>query len=141
MRQRGRKSAAELELSVIKAETAFRPPAPSDLTPEQADEWRSVVNRMPADWFSAENTALLSQLCRHVVAARRCAQLIAAAEASDDFTIESYDRLLKMQERETRACATLAVKMRLAQSTRMRPETASTAISRDPGVRRPWEGY
>jgi hypothetical protein len=92
---------------------------------------------MPADWFSRENAGL--QYCRHVVAARRVAQLVRQQEASDEFIIEDYDRLLKMQERESRACASLAVKMRLTQSTRLRAETAATAIAREPPGRRPWD--
>src|SRR5206468_1460071 len=123
----------------IRAETAFRPQPPAELSEEQAEQWRNVVDRMPVGWFSAENTALLCQLCRHVVAARRCAQLIAAEEASDEFSIENYDKLLKMQERESRACASLATRMRLTQSTRMRAERAAVEMAKHPEGLRPWE--
>lgn len=116
MEGRGRKSAASL--SVISAggiETVRRPEPPEELSDEQAEEWRAVVNRLPADWFPRETHGLLSQYCRHVVAARRVAQLIDAAEAAEQFDIEEYDRLLKMQEREGRALSSLATRMRISQ--------------------------
>jgi hypothetical protein len=56
-------------------EIVQRPDAPYDLTDEQSEEWRAVVT-MPPDHFMRGNYALLSQLCRHVVSARRIAQLI-----------------------------------------------------------------
>ena len=81
MGTRGRKSSAELSiLTMPTLETIMRPDAPYDLTDEQADEWRAVVNRMPADWFPRETHGMLTQYCRHVVAARRVAQLVAQAE-------------------------------------------------------------
>jgi phage terminase small subunit len=137
MEKRGRKSVAEL--SVIRAETAFRPRPPSDLSPEQATEWKEVIARLPAGWISRENEAILTQYCRHIVAARRIAQLITHAEGGKEFTIAGYDRLLKMQERESRACASLAVKLRLAPSTRLRAETAARMIAHNPNGPKPWD--
>lgn len=118
MGARGRTSSAAL--SVISPEgivTIRRPEPPRDISDEQADEWRAVVNRMPADWFPRETHAVLAQYCRHVVAARRVAQLIADAEANEDFDIGAYDKLLKCQEREGRALSALATRMRLTQQT------------------------
>ena len=116
MGSRGRKSAAAL--AVVTAETVerlARPQPPAEPTSEQAEEWRSVVSRLPAEWFPRETWGLLAQYCRHVVAARRIAQLIAEHEAGEDFDVEKYDTLLKMQEREGRALSSLATRMRLTQ--------------------------
>jgi hypothetical protein len=102
MGTRGRRSAASL--TVIGAggiETHRRPEPPSDLSDEQAAEWRSIVARMPADWFGRETQPLLAQYCRHVVSSRRVQQLVAAIEADEDFDIAAYDKALKMQARET----------------------------------------
>ncbi len=63
MGTRGRKSAAEL--GVIQG-IPERPDAPDELTPEQAEEWRAVVDRMPVDWFRREIWPLLCAYCRHV---------------------------------------------------------------------------
>jgi hypothetical protein len=101
VRQRGRKSAAALTvISSSGVETVRRPEPPTELTDEQADEWRAVVMRLPADWFPRETHALLTQYCRHVVAARRVAQLIEGAEGAAEFDVETYERLLRMQEKE-----------------------------------------
>lgn len=134
MRTRGRKSVASLAVAVSPIETTERPDAPYDLTDEQTQEWWAVVNRMPADWFPRETHGMLSQYCRHVVAARRVAQLIAKAEKAKSLDVSDYDRLLKMQEREGRAISSLATRMRISQQAtfdkeRKKPKT----------VTKPWE--
>lgn len=137
MKQRGRQSAAASALAVITGpvETIARPDAPYDLTDEEADEWRKVVNRLPADWFPAETHALLGQYCRHVIAARRIAQLIAAELQSEKLDLGAYDSLLKMQERESKIIGTLATRMRITQQSTMRVET----IKKPKQVAKPWE--
>jgi hypothetical protein len=87
-----------------------------ELTGEQRAEWLAIVSCLPPNWFPRQAYPLLVQYCRHVVASRRIAQLVEIEEGSDAFDPESYDRLLKMQERETKALAALAVKMRLSRS-------------------------
>jgi hypothetical protein len=136
MGTRGRKSAASLSVSLASpVETIARPDAPYDLTDEQTAEWWAVVNRMPADWFPRETHGMLAQYCRHVVSARRVAQLIAAHEATDPLDLDGYDKLLKMQEREGRAISSLATRMRISQQATVRAESA-----RKPSmVKKPWE--
>lgn len=125
MKQRGRKSAAALDVERLPSvEVIDRPDAPYDLTDEQAQEWWAVVNRLPADWFPRETHGMLAQYCRHVVAARRVAQLIAKAEKRKTLDVEEYDRLLKMQEREGRAISSLATRMRISQQATVRHESA-----------------
>ena len=135
MGTRGPRSSASL--SVISAGTVQavrRPDAPGELTDEQAGEWASIVSRLPADWFPRETHGMLAQYCRHVVSARRVAQLIADCEASEGFDVENYDRLLKMQEREGRALSSLATRMRLSQ------QTTYDKSKKKPGqTRKPWE--
>jgi len=130
MAARGRKSAASLELpSPSKIEVVARPDAPYDLSNEESEEWWAVVNRMPADWFGREAQAMISQYCRHVVSSRRVAEMLIAlnkevsekvkADKSKSVGIllssaKAMDRLLKMQERESRAIASLATKLRIS---------------------------
>ena len=135
MRQRGRKSAASLEVVSSNVAPIERPPAPDDLTDEQAEVWQKITSRMPADWFPAETWPLLGMYCRHVVAARRVAQLIAQAEESPDLEVETLDRLYKMQERESRAMSSLATRMRLTQQS-----TYDKSRRKPIQVRKPWEG-
>ena len=135
MDQRGRKSAASLAVVGAGAiDAVSRPEAPHDLTKEQAAEWREIVDRMPAEWFPRETHGLLAQYCRHLVAARRVGQLVAMAEAADDFDVDEYDKLLKMQEREGRAISSLATRMRLTQQTTYDKSKKKPAVSK-----RPWE--
>lgn len=136
MKTRGRTSAAALEVATVagKIETVQRPDAPYDLTDEQSAEWWAIVNRMPADWFPRETHGLLAQYCRHVVAARRVAQLVDQAEKESEFDINAYDQLLKIQEREGRALSSLATKMRISQQT-----TYDKSKKKPPSGRMPWE--
>ena len=118
-----------------------RPDAPYDLTDEQVDEWRAVVNRMPADWFPRETHGMLSQYCRHIVSARRIAQLIEdtmkPSKSRKAFDVDAYNQLLIMQEREGRALSSLATRMRLSQQaaydkTKKKPSTIQGKLPWDP---------
>lgn len=136
MRTRGRHSAAELSIVGPKSvEIVERQRAPHDLTDEETEIWARVVGSEPADWFSPSTAPLLAQYCRHVVHARRVAELIERATADPDLSIGAYDKLLKMQERESRAIATLATKMRIAQQS-----TTNWRGNKKPSAgRKPWE--
>jgi hypothetical protein len=137
MGTRGKKSVAALSVAMPVGVTQ-RPDAPYDLTDEQSEEWWAVVNRMPADWFPRETHALLAQYCRHVVTARRVAQLIADAEnpkaKGAGLDVDAYDKLLKLQEREGRAMSSLATRMRLTQQTTYDPKRKKPIEAK-----RPWE--
>lgn len=137
MEQRGRKSADALALQqFVGAAAVQRPDAPYELSDEQAAVWRAVVDSMPADWFGRETQDLLTHYCRHVVAARRVAQLVNALEQGEGpIDSNEYDRLLKMQEREGRAMSSLATRMRLTQQTHY-----SAKKSREGRVaKKPWQ--
>lgn len=84
---------------------------PHDLHDEEVEVWAAIVSAHPADWFSASSAPLLAQLCRHTIHARRVAELIERTIAA--ISVDDYDKLLKMQERESRAMASLATKLRL----------------------------
>lgn len=133
MKTRGRDSAASLTVLPI-GDATERPRPPMELTKEQSAEWREVVNRLPADWFPRETHGLLAQYCRHIVAARRVSQLIDAMESEENFNVEDYDRLLKMQEREGRALSSLATRMRITQQT-----TYDKSKKKPLKPRKPWE--
>ena len=136
MAARGRKSAASTEITISSnIEVVHRPAPPNELTKEQSDEWIALVDRMPADWFPRETHGMLTQYCRHIVAARRIGQLISKAEKSKQFDLDEYDKLLKMQEREGRAISSLATRMRITQQATVRAESA-----RKPNqISAPWE--
>jgi hypothetical protein len=122
-------------MSPASIETVQRPDAPYELTDEQAAEWHKVVGSMPADWFPIETHGLLTQYCKHVVAARRVAQLIDAQEKAEKLDLDAYDTLLKMQDRESKVMGQLATRMRITQQSTMRVET----LKKTKQVAKPWE--
>jgi hypothetical protein len=134
MQQRGRTSAAELAVIGPKGiETIRRPEPPDELTDEQAEEWRGVVNRCPADHFPRETHSLLIQYCRLVTRARRLAQLTDKMERSKEFDQYEYTRLLLAEEHISRAIASLSGKMRLSQQSLVRYDKPRKTTTR------PWE--
>ncbi|RMF02550.1 MAG: hypothetical protein D6773_08510 [Alphaproteobacteria bacterium] len=137
MGARGRKSSQDIEISPVgPVEAVARPDAPYDLADAEAEVWWSVVNRMPADWFGAETHPLLTQYCRHVVTAREIAGLIRSMrEDGEGFDLVEYDRLLKMQERESRQIVNLATKMRISQQALINHRGNKKRI----GAKKPWQ--
>ena len=134
MKQRGRKAA----LTVVhgSAISAIDRPEPlTELTPEQRIEWILVVNSLPADWFPDETHKVLAQYCRHAVASRHVSQLIELQESSESINVTEYDRLLKMQERESRIMVSLATKMRMTQQATYHPEKGKPSTT----IKPPWE--
>ncbi|MFC2952313.1 hypothetical protein ACFOOP_10265 [Marinicaulis aureus] len=126
MGARGKKSASELNVVSINAMPP-RPEPPPFLNIEQAEEWRAVVKRMPQDWFKRETWALLESFCRHVCMARRIAEQIDRVLDEPTVKTASFDKLLRMQARESASIVQLATKMRLAQQSSYCAKTAATA--------------
>ena len=133
---RGRISSASLELATVApVEVVERQKPPHDLSDEECEVWVAVVGSVPADWFAPSNTPLLVQYCRHCVHARRIAEALERVTSDKRMNWDQYDRLLKMQERESRIIIMLATKMKLTQQ-------ATTNIRGDrraSGTRKPWE--
>ena len=120
-------------------EVIQRPDAPYNLTDREVEIWRAIVNRLPADWFPRETQDVLVQYVRHVCTAERVAQLIHQAEGQKGpFDIDAYAKLLRMQEAESRAIASLATRMRITQQS-LRSAKAQKPIEGP----KPWEftGY
>lgn len=107
--------AGKLEL-VFASEDIQPPKPPLDLTSDQAAVWSDLVNGMPCDWLAPSTYPVAAQYCRHIVAARNIAKLITATEAADPFDVNEYEALLKMQEREGKAIAHLADKLRMPEA-------------------------
>src|SRR3954451_18956821 len=121
MAQRGRKSAASLTVATVTGLPGQRPQPPDELTDEQAEVWRAVVATKPADWFQPDTHPLLTQYCRHTVAARVLARQIDGMDPAclaDEDQLRRYEKLLAMRERESRAINALARGMRLTQQSR-----------------------
>jgi hypothetical protein len=144
MPQRGRKSAESL--SAITRIPGQRPPPPAELTKEQAEEWRGIVSTKPVEWFSRDSQAILCELCRNIVMARRIAEQIDAFPMemlSGEEGLNRYKTLGAMAERHGRLIATLSTKLRLTPQSRYEPSVANTAAKNSAaagtGAARPWE--
>ena len=135
MGNRGRISSVAVEIApVTPLGSVERQQPPSDLTDEEVEVWARVVATEPADWFTPSTVPLLAQYCRHVVSAKRVAELI--ERQAKEMDLAMYDKLLQMQERESRAIATLATKMRIAQQS----TTNHRGNKKTQASRKPWEG-
>jgi hypothetical protein len=101
MRKPGRKSTEDL--TVVPTAIPQRPEPPTDLPPEQADQWREIVAPMPADWFTTETQPLLRQLCQHIATSRAVARELYGFEGGclkDPKLAATFERLAQRQERE-----------------------------------------
>ena len=134
-KQRGRKSIAEL--SVVSQMPGERPVAPKELTKEEAEEWRAIVARMPANWFPRESWPILVALCRHIVEARFLSGKIGAIADTDD-NIRVRRTLLTMRDKENKGICNCSTKLRLTTQSRLQPVSAARQAD---GVKskKPWE--
>ena len=137
------RESAESKLVSIVGGRAQRPAAPDDLTDDQKTIWKATVDSEGADFF---NTAALRELlkdyCRHKstgAALTRQIQQYDAASMMDPETAQHFDRLTKMRDRETKAAADLATKLRLTNQSRYTPKAAATAAKHNSTQKKPWE--
>src|SRR5688500_750913 len=122
MQQRGRKSSASL--SVVAGSIDGRPQPPSDLSEDQCEIWNRVVASEAADFF--KTGACQQQLARYCVHLSEVSwlddQIADAKQPESDASFAVIDRLMKMRDREDRACITLATKLRLTNQSRYRAD-------------------
>lgn len=137
MGARGRKSTSELAVArrsaVIEREERMEPP--SQLTSEQAREWREIVDSLPAEHLTRAMRPMLVQLCRHVSEANYLSGLIQQCRRKKSAeAFKEYGKLLTLHERESRIIASLEVRLGLARHT-------AQYEGRSPGrsKRKPWE--
>jgi hypothetical protein len=136
MGRRGRPSMASLMVPDA-PEFIQRPDAPYDLTDEQGEEWRAIVGTMDPGHFMRGNYPLLAQLCRHIVNARRLAQLIEQCAKEKDFDRKEFGILLQLEATESAAIMRLSRSMRLTQQAVKRLET--TRHPRGKQVKNLWD--
>jgi hypothetical protein len=119
----------------LPAVEARRLPAPEELTEEQRGEWTKLVGRMPADWFSPANTALIVQLCRHIVLARKVARILESMVSVNGVDMVGLASIMKLQQRESGIIKVLMTALRL---TPRAIQPSRTSIKRLHAVAAPW---
>lgn len=135
MRQRGRKSAEQL--SPVPLSDQQRPDPPERLSELEAEEWRTIVARMPADWFSPETWPLLEHLCGHIVSAHLIQE--SRRKLQDKLTSDEYEKLTRLFDMEGKAIGALSMKLRLAPQSRYDVTRANTAYKRNATAsQKPW---
>jgi hypothetical protein len=117
---RGRVSAAALTVvgGVSGVRLTQRPVPPDELSEAEANEWRQIVDRLPADWFGRETIPMLVQYVRHIVRVQKLNGTIKSMEArqgEEDFNYRLYMALLRAETNQSRIISTLATKMRISQ--------------------------
>jgi hypothetical protein len=156
--QRGRKSPNDMPLSLA---AMARPEPPTELWKNERQEWVTIVNRMPVDWFPEETFPLLANLCRHICFARNLADRInlileisgdpvalTARLLRDDPSLEgeklasaaeawlkAEERLCRMHLDQTRQIKMLSVSLRLTTQSRYDMKAAGVAARVDEGPR------
>lgn len=144
MAARGPKSAAALSV-VATAEFDSRPKPPKDLTARQSEIWRQVVASEPSEQFrTAALQLILTEFCRHTETAETLAGMIYSFEPEwllDEAGFARYRDLLAMRDRETKALADKATKLRLTNQSRYTPQAAATAIKHAGPAAKPWERH
>ena len=138
MKQRGRKSAAEL--AVVTPLPVRLLAAPADLSTEEAEVWGRVVATKPHDWWDAGSIPLLAQYCRAVVQAELVSMLVTqvgSAMLTDASKLGEYKELRKIQAGLSGEITTLARSMRLTQQARYNAKNSDTANRKANGSR-PW---
>jgi hypothetical protein len=136
----GRKSTASLSV-VAGTQIDGRPKPPADLTAFQQDVWERTVANEAADTFrTAALQQLLVEYCRHVETADRLAKRVdRATDEGSNLEIGDIDVLLRMRDRETKALADKATKLRLTNQSRYTPGAAGTASKKASTERKPWQ--
>jgi hypothetical protein len=141
MRQRGRKSAAELAV-VIAGEFGKRPEPPDFLTERQAEIWRETTASEPAEFFnSAAARGLLADYCRHRQAAEDVSAIIDTFKPEwlkNGEGVKRYQILLRIRETETTAAMRMARSLRLTNQSRYVPHSAARIALNRSGPK-PWE--
>jgi hypothetical protein len=125
-------------------EKGTRPEPPENLKETEAKVWKSVVDSMPPDWFSAATFPLLGLYCRHVAGLDFIDRMLDELENQKPPNLKEWKEMSSVRRRECKMIYTLAVKMRLAQqssydSQSVRPQKQAAAkVAAAEAVKRPW---
>lgn len=139
--KRGPKSSADL--AVVRSIADARPQPPDELNAAQADAWRAIVNRLPADWFPRETLPILAAHVRHLTTHKLLSDAIDLYEPdwlAVEGGVERLGKLTAMRDRETRGMVATARALRITKASQTRPETAYRGAAKAAaGGKRPWD--
>jgi P27 family predicted phage terminase small subunit len=136
--KRGTKSVADLSVVAL---TGARMPAPDHLTDAQAEEWRGIVDSLPADWFRPGDIPLLAAYCMASTFYRQAAVEMSTGGLvkMDDKGREYVNPVHAVLTSQASALAQMAVKLRLCPSARYTEKTAATKTGNAGVSNKPWQ--
>jgi P27 family predicted phage terminase small subunit len=137
--KRGRRSVGDL-LSVVPV-TGQRLVPPSHLTTDQEQEWRAIVNSLPADYFRPGDVPLLAAYCVASTFYKRAASEMEARGLimTDDKGREYVNPAHQILTSQASSMAQMAIKLRLCPSARYSEKAAATKAGDAAKPSRPWE--
>ena len=111
---------------------------PDSLSDAQKLIWHMTVDSLPADWFAAEQTPMLTAYCSHVA---RLTQVEAALASLDPLRdLDIFDKLSKLAGLESSKVLAGARAMRLTQQSRLKAETAQAHGAASAAAAQSWAG-
>ena len=126
---------SQAALATVATLNPKRPEPPWKLPDDSTQLWKDICNSLPANHFAPGDLPLLTAYCL-ATSQKDCADTLAATEG---FVINGKAHpALKLSMQLAATMATLAGKLRICQSSRTRPESASLKNAYSTG-RRPWE--
>ena len=127
-----------VEMSIVPGDVDHLRPEPLDwLSDGAAEEWRLIVGRMPAEWFTAETWPLLAALCHHVAEAKEI------TIALKDYPLNSRHikmikiraTLNKMLITEHKIIVNIATRLRLTPQSKYDATKARKKFDKEPSFR------
>lgn len=114
---------------------------PEHLTPEQAGEWRAIVDSLAADFFRPGDVPLLAAYCIAASFYKRAAADIEARGMSleDSRGREYVNPSHQLLTSQAASMAQMAQKLRLCPSARVQGKAAAKAVGDGALPKRPWE--
>jgi hypothetical protein len=111
---RGRKTSADKVVAIRELSAMDLPPAPANLSKDEAKEWVAIVETYPADRFPRGTWPMLEMYCQHAVQGRKISKRINALPA--DVPIRDLNTLLMMLDRESKAVASFGIRLGIART-------------------------
>ena len=129
---------AAAALSPIIPGTTKRPSPPAHLDARERAIWSKITASLTADWFTASNAPMFTELCRHIRHADDLSTDLARARATIDGirkqpepdtevlaeATKEYHSLLRAHGYQSERLGNLATKLRLTPQARYAPSTA-----------------
>lgn len=137
---------------------AERMPPPIELLEAERKIWRDITGRLPPEWFTADNSPLLKELCRHIAyadelavdmqalrvkkaeVARGSGSVKARTAAVAALTADLHV-LLRLHGYQSERIGNLATKLRLTNQSRWQATTADDQRMRAATGPKPWEAW